>query len=39
MISRTTIGRSFGGVVRYQFEGRKEQPSDKQAEAPTARPT
>ena len=32
MISRTTIGRSFGGVVRYQFEGRKEQPSDKQAE-------
>ena len=32
MISRTTIGRSFGGVVRYQFEGRKEQPSDKKAE-------
>jgi hypothetical protein len=32
MISRTTIGRSFGGVVRYQFEGRKDQPSDKQAE-------
>jgi hypothetical protein len=32
MISRTTIGRSFDGVVRYQFEGRKEQPSDKQAE-------
>jgi len=32
MISRTTIGRSFGGVVRYQFEGRKEQPNDKQAE-------
>jgi hypothetical protein len=32
MISRTTIGRSFGGVVRYQFEGRKEQPSNKQAE-------
>ncbi|MDJ0367986.1 relaxase/mobilization nuclease domain-containing protein [Hymenobacter sp. H14-R3] len=32
MISRTSIGRSFGGVVRYQFEGRKEQPSDKQAE-------
>ena len=32
MISRTTIGRSFGGVVRYQFEGRKEQPTDKQAE-------
>lgn len=32
MISRTTIGRSFGGVVRYQFEGRKEQPSDKQTE-------
>lgn len=32
MISRTTIGRSFNGVVRYQFEGRKEQPSDKQAE-------
>lgn len=32
MISRTTIGRSFGGVVRYQFEGRKEVPSDKQAE-------
>jgi len=36
MISRTTIGRSFGGVVRYQFEGRKEQPSDKQAEVLTA---
>lgn len=32
MISRTTIGSSFGGVVSYQFEGRKEQPSDKQAE-------
>ena len=32
MISRTSIGRSFGGVVRYQFAGRKEQPSDKQAE-------
>ena len=32
MISRTTIGRSFGGVVRYLFEGRKEQPSDKRAE-------
>jgi len=32
MISRTTIGRSFGGVVRYQFEGRQAQPSDKQAE-------
>jgi len=32
MISRTTIGRSFGGLIRYQFEGRKELPSDKQAE-------
>jgi len=32
MISRTTIGRSFGGLVRYQFEGRKDLPSDKQAE-------
>lgn len=32
MISRTTIGRSFAGVVRYQFEGRKQQPSEKQAE-------
>ena len=36
MISRTTIGRSFGGVVRYQFEGRKAQPSDKQAEVMVA---
>jgi len=32
MISRTTIGRSFGGLVHYQFEGRKDLPSDKQAE-------
>lgn len=32
MISRTTIGRSFGGLVRYQFEGRKDLPSDKQVE-------
>lgn len=32
MISRTTIGRSFAGLVRYQFEGRKDLPSDKQAE-------
>jgi len=32
MISRTTIGRSFGGLVRYQFEGHKGQAADKQAE-------
>jgi Relaxase/Mobilisation nuclease domain len=36
MISRTTIGRSFAGLVRYQFEGRKDLPSDKQAEVLTA---
>lgn len=32
MISRTTIGRSFAGIVHYQFEGRKQQPSEKEAE-------
>lgn len=32
MISRTTIGSSFAGLVRYQFEGRRDLPSDKQAE-------
>ncbi|UOQ69165.1 relaxase/mobilization nuclease domain-containing protein [Hymenobacter volaticus] len=32
MISRTTIGRSFAGLVRYQFAGRRDLPSDKQAE-------
>lgn len=32
MISRTSIGRSFGGLVRYQFEGHKGQEADKRAE-------
>jgi len=32
MISRTTIGKSFDGLVRYQFAGRRDQPADKQAE-------
>jgi hypothetical protein len=32
MISRTTIGKSFDGLVRYQFVGRRDQPADKQAE-------
>jgi hypothetical protein len=32
MISRTTIGRDFGGVIRYQYTGRKEDPVDKRPE-------
>jgi hypothetical protein len=32
MVSRTTIGKSFDGLVRYQFVGRRDQPADKQAE-------
>jgi len=32
MVSRTTIGKSFDGLVRYQFAGRRDQPADKQAE-------
>ncbi|SFQ83115.1 relaxase/mobilization nuclease domain-containing protein [Hymenobacter arizonensis] len=32
MVSRTTIGKSFAGLVRYQFTGRRDQPVDKQAE-------
>jgi hypothetical protein len=36
MISRTTIGSSFGGLVGYQFEGRKDSPTDKRAEILTA---
>jgi hypothetical protein len=32
MVSRTTIGKSFDGLVRYQYEGRRDQPADKQAE-------
>lgn len=31
MVSRIVIGRSFKGLVRYQFEGRKDHPQDKQA--------
>jgi hypothetical protein len=32
MVSRTTIGKSFDGLVRYQYVGRRDQPADKQAE-------
>ncbi|TDN39980.1 hypothetical protein E4631_25350 [Hymenobacter sp. UV11] len=32
MISRTVIGRSFGGLARYLVEGHKGQEVDKQAE-------
>jgi hypothetical protein len=32
MVSRTTIGKSFDGLVRYQYVGRRDQPTDKQAE-------
>jgi hypothetical protein len=32
MVSITTIGKSFDGLVRYQYEGRRDQPTDKQAE-------
>jgi hypothetical protein len=32
MISRTVIGRSFGGLARYLVEGHKGQDADKQAE-------
>lgn len=32
MISRTTIGRDFGGVIRYQYTGRKQDPVDKRPE-------
>lgn len=32
MVTNNRIGRSFGGVVRYQFVGRRDQPVDKQAE-------
>jgi hypothetical protein len=32
MIDYTLIGKEFGGVVRYQYTGRRDQPSDKQAE-------
>ncbi|MGI4736060.1 MAG: relaxase/mobilization nuclease domain-containing protein [Janthinobacterium lividum] len=32
MVSRTTIGKSFDGLVRYQYVGRRDQPVDKQAE-------
>ena len=32
MINKTIIGRSFGGCVRYQFEGHKDQGEDKRAE-------
>lgn len=36
MVSRTTIGKSFDGLVRYQFAGRRDQPADKQAEILTS---
>ena len=32
MISRTVIGRSFGGLARYLVEGHKGQEADKKAE-------
>lgn len=32
MDEQTTIGKNFGGAVRYLFAGRRDQPSDKQAE-------
>jgi hypothetical protein len=32
MVSNTQIGRSFAGVVLYQFTGRRDQPVDKKAE-------
>lgn len=32
MISRTVIGRSFGGLARYLVEGHKGQDADKKAE-------
>lgn len=32
MINKTIIGRSFGGCVRYQFEGHKDKGEDKKAE-------
>ena len=36
MVSRTVIGRSFKGLIRYQFEGHKGQGVDKGAELLTA---
>ena len=32
MIGKTSIGSSFGGCVRYQFEGHKNSQADKRAE-------
>ncbi|KAB7725231.1 relaxase/mobilization nuclease domain-containing protein [Rudanella paleaurantiibacter] len=32
MIGKTTIGTSFGGCVRYQFEGHKNSQEEKRAE-------
>lgn len=32
MIGKTTIGTSFGGCVRYQFEGHKNKGEEKKAE-------
>ncbi|MFD1145313.1 relaxase/mobilization nuclease domain-containing protein [Larkinella insperata] len=32
MIGKTVIGTSFGGCVRYQFEGHKHSPDEKRAE-------
>jgi hypothetical protein len=37
MVSNTQIGRSFKGVVQYQFTGRRNQPVDKQAEILSSR--
>jgi len=36
MIGKTTIGSSFGGCVRYQFEGHKNSEEQKRAEILTA---
>ena len=37
MDEQTTIGKDFGGAVRYLFAGRRDQPSDKQAEILTSK--
>jgi len=36
VISRTTIGRGFKGLITYQFQGYKGQETDKKAEVLTA---
>lgn len=32
MVDWTTIGKEFGGLVRYQYTGRRNQPTDKKPE-------